>query len=248
MKTIKLYAVALLTLLCAVSAQAQTALTQTTLSAAVTSSAINRVSLASTTNIVAGTVLFADKEELVVSTLLGGGAVQVQRGAAGTRASLHVSGQSVLVGPAAAFQVKDPQGLCTAGQREFQYGTAINVVNGLRFVCGINGQVGPGFGNWLTPPNSTTAVASVAGAILPTGPLFHVTGTNAITGITIPVGFDVKSGGVITFIADAVFTWTAAGNFALASSTVSPAGVVVVGRAYSFFYDPNSGKFYQIGG
>jgi len=72
----------------------------------------------------------------------------------------------------------------------------------------------------------------VAGVTLPSGPLFHVTGTNAITGWTIPVGF---AGGSFTVIPDAVFTWTAVGNIALA-------GTAVVSKALTFTYDGNAAK------
>jgi hypothetical protein len=239
MKTIlKFYAVVLIALVACVPAQAQSSVTQTTLGAAVTSTSNNRVSLASTTNVIVGTVLFIDNEELVVESLVGGGAVQVQRGAGGTRASGHVSGAGVIVGPPQAFVVKDPQGSCTAGVGPFQYTPVVNVTNGLQWLCSLNGHVAPGWGNSLEAPNTTTPVSSAAGPILPSGPLFHTSGVAAITGFTIPVGFDPSSGQSFTIIADSVFSWTAAGNIALASATVVPF------KTYTFTWDPNLAKFY----
>jgi hypothetical protein len=102
----------------------------------------------------------------------------------------------------------------------------------------------PGWNNPSSVKGLTAAVASAAGVILPSGPLFHVTGTSAITGFTIPVGF---AGGSFTIIADAVFSWTATGNIATASTTLI-GGVVVVGHAYTFTWDPATSKFYVTGG
>jgi hypothetical protein len=227
---------------------AQTPLTQTTLSAAITSGQ-TQITVASATGVTAtSTLLFVDKEALFVEAA-NGTVLTVQRGASGTRASQHVSGAGVLLGPPNAFVSVDPQGQCTAGSGVFQYKPVVNVTNGLEWLCSINGNVAPGFGNTSAQPNTTAAVASAAGAILPSGPLFHVTGTSAITGFTLPVGFDPAAGGTITIVADAVFTWTAAGNISVASATtnVLTGGVVVVGKAYVFNYDPHTSKFYVQG-
>lgn len=92
----------------------------------------------------------------------------------------------------------------------------------------------PGWGNPHSVKGVTAAVASAAGLITPSGPLFHVTGALAVTGFTIPVGFN---GGSFTVIPDGAFTWTAANNIAIA-------GTAVVGVPITFFYDSNTGKFY----
>lgn len=221
-------------------AEAQTALTQTTLSTAVTLTSANRITVASISGITAGsTLLFIDREALFVEQVLTPNVLQVQRGASGTRASGHVSGAGVLFGPPNAFVSVDPLGSCTAGSGVFAFTPVVNVTNGLQWLCSINGRVSPGFGNTTVPPNSTTLVASAAGAITPSGPLFHINGTAAITGFTLPVGFDPKAGQILTVIADTVFTWTAAGNIALVS------GTVVALTSYTFTYDPNTSKFYQ---
>jgi hypothetical protein len=64
--------------------------------------------------------------------------------------------------------------------------------------------------------------------------MFHVTGTAAVTGFTIPVGF---MGGSFTIIPDGAFTWTTAGNIGLA-------GTAVVSRTLTFTWEVNAGKFY----
>jgi len=94
----------------------------------------------------------------------------------------------------------------------------------------VTGEVTPGFGN-ASPLNAdvTTAVASVAGATLPSGPLFHVTGTNAITawGSSTTAGAVGAGGGSsdaqgepFCVIPDAIFTTTATNNIALATTAV----------------------------
>jgi hypothetical protein len=213
---------------------AQTPLVQTTLSGAVTPGQTNIV-LASVTGVVANTtLLFVDKEAISVISV-SGTTVHVQRGASGTRASGHVTGSGVLVGPANAFVAVDPQGSCTAGAGVFLYTPVVNVTNGLEWLCSINGKVTPGWGNSVVPPNSTTAVASAVGLVTPSGPLFHVTGTSGITGFNIPVGFDPKAGGGFCIVPDGVLTTTAANNIALATA-------FAVSKTICYTYEPNAAK------
>lgn len=80
-------------------------------------------------------------------------------------------------------------------------------------------------------PITGLPIASVAGSITPTGSMFHVTGTAAITGI---VFSGIRQ---ITIIPDGVFTWTTAGNIALA-------GTSVVSKALFFTYDASTLKWY----
>jgi hypothetical protein len=217
-------------------ADAQTALTQTTLSAAITSTVTRQFSVASTTGMVAGTtLLYVDQESMPVEQVLNANTVVVQRGGNGTRASAHVTGAGVLYGPAIAFVTKDPQGSCANGTGVFQYTPVVNLTNGLQWLCGINGQVGAGWGNNTVPPNSTAVVASAAGVNTPTGPLFHISGTNAITGWGIPVGFNPTAGQTFCVIPDGVFTDTTAGNIALVST-------VLVSKTLCFTYDPHAAK------
>ncbi len=79
----------------------------------------------------------------------------------------------------------------------------------------------------------TAAVAS-SGTIAATGPIFHVTGTAAIATMTLPTGF---TQGCLTLIPDGIFTTTAAGNIALASTAV-------VSKAMTMCYDPTTVKWY----
>ena len=77
-------------------------------------------------------------------------------------------------------------------------------------------------------------MASPAGVITPTYPVTRVSGTNAITGITLPYA---SFQGRITFIPTGVFTWTTATNIGLA-------GTAVVGKALDFVYNQGAGKWY----
>lgn len=85
--------------------------------------------------------------------------------------------------------------------------------------------------NPITDPN---IVPSTAGVLTLTYPITRVSGTNAITGITVPYsGFQGK----VTLIPTGVFTWTTATNIGLA-------GTAVVGKALDMTYDPYSAKWY----
>jgi hypothetical protein len=79
------------------------------------------------------------------------------------------------------------------------------------------------------------APVASATTITASGPLFHVTGTTATATINLPANF-VE--GAITVIADGVWTWTAAGNIAVAG-TVTTAGSTV-----TFIYDAATSKWY----
>lgn len=227
-------------LLLAGSAFGQTALTATTLSNAVTTSSITYITVASATGITVTpqTVLYIDNEALAVSSV-SGTLIGVRRGMIGTAASGHISGAMVLAGPPAAFLSYDPSGSCTNGQGLFLYSPLVNVKRGNQWLCStVTGKIVPGFGNIdFAPSQVTTAVASAAAKITPSGPLFHVTGTAAITGFNIPVGFDPKGSSQICLIPDAIFTTTAANNIALASTAV-------VSKSLCYVYDGNSAKFY----
>lgn len=69
-------------------------------------------------------------------------------------------------------------------------------------------------------------IASAA-TIAPTHPVHHVNGAAAIVNITPP---SPTFRGKITIIPDSVFTWTAAGNIALA-------GTSVANKTLEMFYD-----------
>jgi hypothetical protein len=110
----------------------------------------------------------------------------------------------------------------------------LNATNGLQWLQDVNGVWQPGWNNPGSVSGPTTLVSSAAGAILPSGRLFHVDGTAAVTGFTIPTGF---AGGSFSIIPDGNFTWTTAGNIGLA-------GTAVTGRLLTFQYDTNVAKFW----
>lgn len=233
-----------------------TALNQTTLGATMSASTTLMV-VASATNITAPVNNFRQKIFVIPPTGGRGELMEVQA-VSGTSVTVSrlsefranfPSGSLVLIGSVdptvISFHEYDPIGVPgTTGGINLQVTPYVNAVNGNQWLQGLLQGAGststgpfcwvPGWGNNSVPPGPTTAVASAAGVALPTGPLFHITGTAAITGFTLPVGFNTGS---FTVIPDAVFTWTAAGNIGLA-------GTAVVGKALTFTWDNNASKFY----
>ena len=245
MKTLKLAVLSFALLLLPMLASAQqNNLTQTTLSAALTASGTTVV-LASGTGVTTGanaytTALYIDREYLVVTANPGAvsGTYTVLRGQGGTGATAHASGTMVLLGKPSWFVASDPQGVCVLANVIAT--PIVNYKTGNESLCSsVTLTFGPGFMNSIPEVAIVTKlVASAAGAILPSGPLFHVNGTAAITGFTIPVGCNATAVGgcQFTIIPDAVFTWTAAGNIALA-------GTAVVNKALTFTWDATNSKW-----
>lgn len=211
----------------------QTVLTFTTLSTATTSSA-NTVTVGSATGITAGTVIWVEdgtvgrSEAMFVVSISGTSAV-VQRGYDSTIPRAHLSGIAVIAGPPSAFTENEPAGACTATNQP--YTPLINLQTGNQWLCStVTSSWVPGFFNQSAAAGVSLAVASVAGATKPSGPLFHVTGTNAITawGSSTTVGLaggggshtDVV-GAPFCVIPDAAFTTTATNNIAIASTAVA---------------------------
>lgn len=217
------------------------------------------VQLASATNVqqaVNGqpvTFFYVDQELFGVLTVLPGQTTffNVLRGQMGTKEAAHVSGTNVLVGSTSpqyagfsgsgGFQVTDPpfNGACTAT------GTGltpwINVLTGYQWLCStVTGTWVPGFSNPFATDVAkvTAAVASAAGLVVPSGPLFHITGALAITGFTVPVGFNATAagGGAFCVIPDGTFTTTTANNIALASTAV-------VNKLLCWQWDATNSKF-----
>lgn len=87
----------------------------------------------------------------------------------------------------------------------------------------------------IPSPAVATTLASAA-TIAPVNPIHFVSGVVAIATITAPALISA-TGGSITIIPTGIFTWTAAGNIALA-------GTAVVGKALTFFYDATAVKWY----
>ena len=91
----------------------------------------------------------------------------------------------------------------------------------------------------LSSFNAVSAAApTVASAttITPTTPIAFVSGTTAVVTITAPSPISA-GGGSITLIPTGVFTWTTAGNIALA-------GTAVVSKALTMTYDATTTKWY----
>jgi hypothetical protein len=140
MNTIKLFRLTVAALVAAViltgSAFAQTATTETTLSVAVNSSQ-QTISVASATGFTAGSTWAFIDRELVIVRAVSGTTISVIRGANGTRATGHISGSRVYVGPVGAFLGYDPSGSCTAASES--YLPQISVTSGLQWTCNASG-------------------------------------------------------------------------------------------------------------
>lgn len=95
----------------------------------------------------------------------------------------------------------------------------------------------PWFPSATSPPGPNRIGPAIASAatIAPTHPVHHVTGTAAIATITPP---DAGFQGEICLISDAIWTWTAAGNIAIAGTTTA------ANKAFYFTYDPGTQKWY----
>jgi hypothetical protein len=220
-----------------VSVFGQTALTQTATTAAMTSTQ-QTVLVSSATGISAGTALYIldpgeQRGELVQvkSNYSSGTTLPITRGSGIQRA--HTSGAVVVIAPVpAAFYNRNPYGACTAS--ETAYTPWINTDTGEEWLCStITLSWVPGFNN-PSAKSSTATVASAASAITPSGPLFTVSGTAAVTGFNIPVGFSYSGGFCVA--PTGAFTWTTAGNIGLA-------GTAVVGRVLCFTWNNTSSKW-----
>ena len=218
----------------AITANAQVySLTQTTLSSAIATGAVQTFTVASATGITVSpaTYLYVEQEAMLVLAV-NGTAITVARGQNTTKAAGHPTAAMVLIGSPDWFSDTDPTGACvTASTKTAPH---VNVLTGKEWLCStITLSWVPGFQNTTLPARVTAAVASAAGLITPSGPLFHVTGTAAITGFTIPVGFAYGSFSVIP---DGIFTTTTANNVAIASTAV-------VGKLLTFTWDDKNSNF-----
>lgn len=139
MKRILITLVALLTF-AAVPTSAQTYLTSTTLSAAVTSASADTVTVASATTAAAGGMIYVDREAMSIISV-SGTSLRVARGQQGTTAATHASGATVIIAPVAALrgalaafgQSDPPYGTCTPGNHA--YLPIVNVVTGNVWLC-----------------------------------------------------------------------------------------------------------------
>lgn len=196
-------------------------------------------------------VLYIDREEIAVIQI-NGTVVYGLRGYNSTVATSHASGSMVLYGLAAWFYNVDPGAVlsqggagaggasaCTvAGQFAFPW---VNVRNGAQWACSPTSLTYvPWFNNPLNPAYSVDfgTAASVAGAQPILGPLFRISGTNAITSFTVPVGMNntLVGGSQFCIIPTGAFTATATNNIAAASTAV-------VGKTLCYTWDAATAKF-----
>lgn len=120
-------------------AQAVTALSSTTLAAAVTDVNASSISVTSATGFTVGYGLYVDREYMVI-TSISGTRIGVARGWGGTVAKTHLNAATVIVGPAAAFQTVDQSGSCVVANQ--LYSVLINISNGNIWLCrSISGSV-----------------------------------------------------------------------------------------------------------
>ena len=221
--------------LCAGSALGQLATLNTTLALPITAGSTAQFCLASGAGVAfaspsqSASILFVDQEAVQV-TYPGSTAncFKVKRGQLGTGAGAnHAAGAIVWVGQAApasgdssrpfsgVFVSVRPSGACTAS---VQYSLPVIVAGGIQggeiVTCSNGTWV---LANLVRLVNVGAALAS-ASTIAPISFVTHVTGTAAVNTVTPPPGF--ISGGHIILIPDGIFTTTAAGNIAIASTAV----------------------------
>jgi hypothetical protein len=207
------------------------------------------------------TYLYVDQELMGVLSLAQGQTTifNVLRALSGTKAAYHASGSMVLIGTmtpqfggvagSGGFQQTDPPlgGVCNLANSGIT--PWVNIITGAQWQCtstagapATNGVWAPSWNNPLAKqsPVTTAAVASAA-ALLPSGPLFHVTGTTGITSFSIPVGFNATAVGYGSFcyINDAVASTTIGNNIGTAYTPVA-------GQAICWYWDAQNSKFYAV--
>lgn len=260
MKTLKLYLATLGFVLCAAFAFGQTALTQTTLSAAVNASQ-QVITVASATGISApapltgnvygaqvGSMLVLEDgtsgtlgtTEAMLVTGVSGTNISVVRGASSTTASAHIAGALVFVGTPSQFYTLDPTGGCTASATLVT--PYVNIRNGNQWLCStITNSWVPGFFNVSVAQGVSAAVASATTAT-PSGPLFHVTGSTAIT----TIGSAVGMGGSTTSTIGAPFCIipdNATASGLTAGNNIAKSTTFVVGQPVCLTFDQTNKKY-----
>lgn len=217
-------------------ASAQTILSSTTLSAAITSNSQTTITVASESGMLApgttgpvNTVLYVDRELMFVTALPTSTTLTVQRAkgiGAGGRPTAHLSGATVyyantangMAAPAYFSQVSWPNenwGSCTSGSEAVL--PRIYVYSGAIADC-----IGSQWTQTNAPgkPTLATGVTIPAGVLTATGTIMTTdTGTAAMTGITVPNGW--SPGMCLTFSPGGAFTWTTATNIAASGTAVA---------------------------
>jgi hypothetical protein len=200
-------------------------------------------------------VIYVDREAFGVFTVNTTSKVVCGfRGYLSTQAAPHASGAMVLVAPQYQTNLgvganivpnglfsQDPpmNGACTAS------GTPttpwVNVLTAAQWLCSPTSSTWvPGFNNPLNPAymGDMGTSAAATGAQTIAGPFFRLSGTNAITSFTIPVGMNATAVGTASFCVNptGAFTTTATNNIAFASTAV-------VGKTLCFTWNAGTSKF-----
>jgi hypothetical protein len=226
--------VAAVALFAAVPASAQTVLSSTTLSAAITDTTSRTLTVASATGITApgngSTLIYllVDRELMMVTGITST-TPTVVRGAAGSRAATHVSAATVWAVPAQALNAYVPSGQCTRttlAYVPFVVGPApgLGFEVGALFDClGVTTA-----GQWVQTngvgPIVFGSTVVSANTIAITGTYFKTSGTTVIKTITVPAG--AAAGFSVVIEATGVDTWDATGNI-LTAGTFTAAGHTV---------------------
>lgn len=205
------------------------------------------------------TNLYIDREQMRV-TAVNGTALTVVRGVNGTVATPHSNGAMVLAGQARFFYVMDPGSIATPGSsgsfvsnvpcilNNVVVSPWVNVRTGGQWYCNANSLVWtPGFNNPMLPLGaSQSTVASVAGATNVGGPVFKVSGANAITSWTFTGNQNIGVAGAATvnsqtaqfcIIPTGAYTTTATNNIGAATTAV-------VGIMQCWQWNGPDGKWY----
>ena len=132
-----------------------------------------------------------------------------------------------------AFYINNQDRTNTAGDKasSLMYGT-FNTTAATQTLA-INGTLAV---SEITGTRAAAATIASAATIAPTKSITFISGTAAVVTITAIAPF-TTGGGTITLIPTGVFTWTTAGNIALA-------GTAVVSRALTMTYDSTTTKWY----
>ena len=245
----------ILSALFAASAFGQTALTATITSAAMTSTQ-SFVQLSATTGI-------ADKSQLYIQDIGGSvGELVTVRGSCsstqctvvrqGQKVRAHASGSMVLISPVFSNNIPfgqwvqsfDPTGACTTANTLFA--PWVNSFTGSQFLCSAKTLTWiPSWGLATfasAQVNDASATASVAGTTAISGPLTHISGTNAITAFGMSAGWNGQG---FCVIPDAAFTTTTGGTTVASTRVIAIAiaSTAVANKTICFTYDASNAKF-----
>jgi hypothetical protein len=159
MRTIRYILLAVALALGALPASAQTIISRTTVSAAVSATAQSIV-VASATGFTVGNFAWLDMEAVQI-TSVSGTTIGIQRGQIGTAARAHASGRAILTGNIQHFQQTDPttlNGTCSRGVGEAAYSPWINVRTGVISLCGQSSAGGTTWTQTVTAPLTLNSI------------------------------------------------------------------------------------------